>query len=760
MANDQMLFFLAERSCFLCRINLPYFAGASPAARQPMTWEMHVLGFIDTSVDPSQGPRVFTFKTDLGDPQFIVNPTLTLPSYSGRVTIAVVHQRPLSKYRPAYFAHQSCCKVVALLQRKLACRELYSLAVQTCELLPKDCWGQERPWHLASLAGTVETGIVDTQSTSLGSWLSKCAKLPTEMQNHILKHIQGTNSLVSSLMTALHTSTASRCRSLASIPSHPRVKSLLPAEYVDIAHVCASFVTLFGRPYLASLEVFHKQGHGDAAHQQCLEIRINAVRKVEFITGMHGISAIRFYFCDGSVSDWLGDARRGWRSRPIEVTRSDIYFPRHGQRAIVDRFAELFARRPETAPLQVLWDATWNPSKHGVPFVAQFFRHQLAERSSCFPGRPMCRYMPLLLDGQYARGITVYTTCFGISCIVVHRDDTHQAVSTPHKRGLPTTFYFRQGERIVTLGLVTTGHTNFQYGPFLMFKTNNNRIAYFGPPSSLSDSTARWVSMIPEQINGECAVMGLIVDQLAMMKGSFKTLGVCCKAIEGTANLDETVASPFGLNVIRLALPKGLRKPPFKTDTVFTRAQLSYIRQLRVLCRGVDARDPNQGLRWCGLWIYHNDGSTETLGLWDDFLTKDARIIYDAETDGPLIRIAFRLRRRMPGEGNPGGQSEYIVNIAAIVASQDDPESTEDTGDIGDPQSEGRSDLLSNGDRVVEFRCCALQPVSPHFHAVTTEETASCAVVLTWYTFSRSSGTSPSRPITLTEILQKLWAIP
>lgn len=449
---------------------------------------------IDTSVDPSHGPRVFTFKTDLGDPQFIVYPTLTLPSHGGRITIALAHKRPHNKYRQAYFAHQACCKVVALLQRKLACRELYSLAVQTCELLPRDCWGQERSWHLASLAGTIETGIVNTQNTRLGSCLLKCAKLPPEMQNYILKYVQGA-SLVSCLMTAIHTSTASRCHSLATIHSHPGVKSLLPADHVDIAHVCASFVTLFGRPYLAALEIFHKECHGDAANQRCLEIRINAVRRVEFITGMHGISAIRFYLRDGSVSDWLGDTRRGWRSRPIEVTRSDIYFPKHvrallnhwrdaalfsaltysrnkqGQKAVVERFAELFAARPENAPLQVLWDATWTPSKHGVPFVAQSVRNRLAEQSGCFPGRPMCRYMPLQLDGQYARGITVYTTCFGISCIVVHRNDTHQAVPTPHRRGLPTTFYFREGERVVTLGLVITGYANSQRGPFLMVRS-------------------------------------------------------------------------------------------------------------------------------------------------------------------------------------------------------------------------------------------------------------------------------------------------
>jgi hypothetical protein len=231
-------------------------------------------------------------------------------------------------------------------------------------------------------------------------------------------------------------------------------------------------------------------------------------------------------------------------------------------------------------------------------------------------------------------------------------------------------------------------------------------------------------------MKGECVVTGLIVDQLAMMKGSFKTLGVCCKPTEVTADMDETVNSWSGLQVIRLPLPNVLQKPPTKTDTVFTRAQLLNIKQLRILHRDVDTSDPQRGLRWCGLWIQHHDGTTDTLGLWDDFLTKNARIIYDAETDGRLARIAFQLRRRLPGEGKPGGQYEYIVNIAAKVVPHDYPEIPEDIENFQYKDC-SESYTIPNGDRVVEFKTCASQPVSICSHKATIVETALCTLVLT-----------------------------
>ncbi|PTB70597.1 hypothetical protein BBK36DRAFT_139084 [Trichoderma citrinoviride] len=191
------------------------------------------------------------------------------------------------------------------------------------------------------------------------------------------------------------------------------------------------------------------------------------------------------------------------------------------------------------------------------------------------------------------------------------------------------------------------------------------RAAYFGPPSSLSEPTARWVSLIPDQMKKGCVVMGLIVDQLAMTKGSFKTLGVCCKATEEGAS-HETADSLSGQRVTLPAIPEVLRKPSFNTDTVLTRAKLSNIKQLRVLQRDVDVSESNKGLRWCGLWIHHHDGTTETLGLWDDYLTKNARIIYDAERDGRLIRMLFRLRRKLP----------------VVVAPCDDAETAKHTGDV------------------------------------------------------------------------------
>ena len=237
-----------------------------------------------------------------------------------------------------------------------------------------------------------------------------------------------------------------------------------------------------------------------------------------------------------------------------------------------------------------------------------------------------------------------------------------------------------------------------------------NRAAYFGPPSSLSEPTARWVSLIPDQMKKGCVVMGLIVDQLAMTKGSFKTLGVCCKATEEGAS-HETADSLSGQRVTLPAIPEVLRKPSFNTDTVLTRAKLSNIKQLRVLQRDVDVSESNKGLRWCGLWIHHHDGTTETLGLWDDYLTKNARIIYDAETDGRLIRMLFRLRRKLPVVGKPN-QSEYVVNISTLVAPCDDAETAKHTGDV---QKGDRGEVGPDGDRIVEFETCASRPVSLHY---------------------------------------------
>lgn len=105
-------------------------------------------------------------------------------------------------------------------------------------------------------------------------------------------------------------------------------------------------------------------------------------------------------------------------------------------------------------------------------------------------------------------------------------------------------------------------------------------------------------------------------------------------------------------------------------------AQLYDIKHLRVLLR--DARDYNNNHMWrCGgLWILHGDGSIETIGCWDESLTKYSKTIYK-ETDGQLTRVIFRSR-----EGRhpliPSEIVRYIVDIHVRVvphgSEQEDPD--------------------------------------------------------------------------------------
>jgi hypothetical protein len=80
----------------------------------------------------------------------------------------------------------------------------------------------------------------------------------------------------------------------------------------------------------------------------------------------------------------------------------------------------------------------------------------------------MCRYLPLQQDGHHVKGMTVYTSYYGTSSIILHGGNSDVVVSTPNRRGSPISFYFSEGEEIVTIGLVIIGFYDAQFGPYLM----------------------------------------------------------------------------------------------------------------------------------------------------------------------------------------------------------------------------------------------------------------------------------------------------
>ncbi|KAM6481303.1 hypothetical protein HDV62DRAFT_391501 [Trichoderma sp. SZMC 28011] len=535
---QNVFIYLAEAHCILCRVALPYYPGINVFRINAKDWEKDIVGLFDLAADSTNGPLVVAIKTTLTEKYPIIGTNVMVRHKGGEAAITIVRERPNIKHRPFFFAHKLCVNAIESLRGGPIHEELYDLAIQTQEILPRDCWGEEPPTHLASFSSTIQSNIVDTENTDLGTCLSRCCNLPPELQSHILTYLhENGNNVVFSLMTALHTFTVGRSLLAPVLLNQPPLGDVFRVEYVDKIHICASITSVFGRSYLWGLETSYSQSHQPTPGKQCIDLSLNSIRKMEFILGMYGITAVRFHMDTDLVTPWLGDARKGWRCKPIDFTRENVAFPRS-------------------------------------------------------------------------------------------------------------------------------------------FKTNLDRIAYFGPAGSLTDPTIQWVSLIPDHLKEKCTVAGLIVDQMAISYNCFRTIGAHCTPKEGVVGSHKSPTSSSGQHLVLPEAPRILRRFGFRNFAVVSSAQLYDIKHLRVLLR--DARDYNNNRMWrCGgLWILHGDGSIETIGCWDESLTKYSKTIYK-ETDGQLTRVIFRSR-----EGRhpliPSEIVRYIVDIHVRVvphgSEQEDPD--------------------------------------------------------------------------------------
>ncbi|KAL7963300.1 hypothetical protein V8C34DRAFT_267811 [Trichoderma compactum] len=709
---QNVFIYLAEAHCVLCRAALPYYPGINVFRVNALDWEKDIVGIFDLAPDSSKGPTVVAIKTTLNEQFPIIGSNVVVKHKGGQEMIIVARDRPNIKHRPFFFAHQLCWKAIESLPGNPDHREIYDVALQTQEILPRDCWGEEPPTHLASFLSTIQSGNVDTENTDLGSCLLRCSQLPPELQYRILENLHGNgNTIAFSLMTALQTFITGRLLLMPALPNQITPGPSFNVDHVGTVHVCASLVNVFGRSYMWGLDFLQNPSHRPTPGKECMEVRLNSIRQMEFILGMFGITSIRFHMDDHSVTPWLGDARKGWRCKLIDFTSKHIGFPKSGQKDLVKRFAELLVQTAKKdAPLNVLWDASSRLLQGGVSFIAHYYTEPHCGRPSAFLGLPMCRYLPLRLDGHHARAITAYVFDFGMGCIVVHGKAGPHWVSAPLRKGVARTFYFKDGEEIITLGLVTAGDRTRPYGPFLLFKTNLNRIAYFGPAMSLVDTTARWVSLIPDHLDKKCAVTGLIVDQMATSYNCFKTIGAHCRPQEGIAADHKSPTSSSGLHLVLPDRPRVVRRLGFGNFSVVNSAKLYDIKQLRVLLK--DARDfeNNRTYRYCGLWLLYGDESVETIGSWDESLTQYAKVIYNV-ADGRLTRVNFRLK-----EGRHPCVYSEVVRYVSKITTRVVPHGSDEE----DPDEEPWR-FTQTGDYLVHCKISYSKKVSARFNAIDEE---------------------------------------
>ncbi|KAL6896360.1 hypothetical protein GGI43DRAFT_410884 [Trichoderma evansii] len=678
----------AEPYCILCRRTMPtlrdFHVEAVP--REYMPWETAVLGLVDIRDSPSGAPRIFTFKANLNRKQYgrrgmfcSFQPTFNLISRKGKRGKKIQKKLNVLAFYPpghrlVFFIHRTCWKLAQTLRPKLSGADLYDFALKLREATPRYCWEASDPWQLVSFSNGNAIGNLD-----LESWLSKCAQLPIELQWRILSHVHTGDKLTFSLLAAVKTLSLLDVFSSALPPHGPSVESLIPDSDTAMVHLYASFIQLFGLNYIHHVRIFDKPLVHDDWNHQHIEVNISMICKIEFIVGLMGILAVRFYFRDGSNSSWLGSARKGWRYGPLDIHPQDIAILNSDHRNIFEELAKFLHRHlkldmhSKDLPFQPFWDITQDLPKSGESFMvvsdSQFLSdRQFYSKLKYFPVQAMCKYLPFRENGCYIKGMTVYTSRQGTSGIVLHWKGSDLAVpSSQQRQGTPTSFYFLEGEEIITASLVVYNCNLSPIGPYLMFKTNLERFAYFGPRLRLSDPSARYISLIPDRLEQRCAIMGLIVDQNGVSNGNFTNIGVHCQPREDSNTTEAMVSSPklqFSLPTQKKEFIRGLFGYT-REDTNITTANLTNIKQLRVQRRPFDELAPT-GLRCTGLSIHHTDESIETLGSWDGSSTTPSEIIYDSETDGHLKRLIFHLTIDRTHQQYSTPYAYYMCSIVAV----------------------------------------------------------------------------------------------
>ncbi|UKZ60462.1 uncharacterized protein TrAtP1_001740 [Trichoderma atroviride] len=659
--------YAAEQHCVLCRNKVLFYSSTCSEFDDEIdlenveNWETAVLalGFTDpkTSGNADTTPHVFCFEAHM-----VFLDSVYWADSNMRVCIKPCGTPNTAG--PVFFVHSACRELAQMSESKPSYADLYNLGLQLRETMPRDCFKALNPEYLASFAsgGTIA-------GSEWKMFLLKCAQLPFEVQSRILGYASA-DITAFSLLTGLTTSSLGLVSSLAVSPHPDGITDLMSNFNTKTVHLCGSFNNIFGVDYLSHVEILNAPIYCDTLTRRYarIEVNINRIRNIEFTLGPVGVLALRFYSTDGSKSSWLGNAARGWRCGPIDITLEDIHLMKNGHKNVLNQLAHAYQRQfggvkySEELPLRVLWDVTRDLPDSGESFLGETYKEREPHFRvlKYFGPQVMCSYLPLRENGIPVKGITVYACDKGTNSVIVHTRSSDLVVSATGRRGTPTSFYFRDGEEIVTMGLAAIDDGMAQYGPYLTFKTNQQRSMFFGPPLMLYGPIARYVSLIPDRLKPGCAVAGLIVNTLLKSENKLTMFGAHCEPRQ-YPGITEKIASVPEWQVSHPAMPDMVMKSWFPGQVKVTTAELTRIKQLRAQYRRIM---PHWGLRCAGLLIHHTDDSTETVGCWDGSLTTPSELIYDSETDGELYRLVFHLTFR-PYLPNVNEASYYMSKIVA-----------------------------------------------------------------------------------------------
>ncbi|KAI9170866.1 hypothetical protein HJFPF1_00341 [Paramyrothecium foliicola] len=618
-----------ERFCFLCRTALPW--SASPdlyplrCGHDYSGWETDVIALFELNTNDPK-PTVHAYKTNLSERNFFTGGPLALRNGKGEtqyvyyILSGAVHgaSARVSDY-PSVMAHVSCWKLVRKLHPDTTFTKLYKLALRLLPILPRKARGETKPFDAVSFLQPEQN---QSESDEL---ISRCSRLPPELQRNILNQLPP--CIVRSMLTTFYVAQTFVPLLTAEPKLGAEVFTIPRTGYAESAVVKfrASTVNILGFHYLRDLHVTEEDGVEEStAH--CIPVKIAEIRSARFVLGVHGISAIRFGYGDGSSSPWLGEMSeglhgivRGDATTPLSVMHDGIKVIRLG-------FERLSSERTSVWPNRAIWDTNPELLEDCELQLITFDRN--AVHLSRYPGWRICRYLSLEDGPEYATGLTVYVAKTSILGIAVHGKIPRKfgdCSENKYAQSTPQHFALQPGERIRSLWVHTLIHHQAAFtNPLLFVVTDRDRSAFLGPQREIHSTWAEWTRITPDNMG---VVRGLFFDVHCEGIFGLNTYGVAVTYPKSNPGPGDQLAQP---EVLTTATASAfLREHDKGLVTIASLGNISTI-HLRTV-----------GDRCKAMYIKYSDEASVALGRWDPTVTEGIVELYDYVKHGQLQSIGF-----------------------------------------------------------------------------------------------------------------------
>ncbi|CAG9988864.1 unnamed protein product [Clonostachys byssicola] len=499
-------------------------------------------------------------------------------------------------------------------------------------------WYLSRPLNGTSSRPTLPAGLSTT--TELGQLVETIRKsLPVELQGLIYRNVSGLFRFLAGASFTLN--------ELDENAGPDRGVVINPVPHHSVKFLRATSTIILGEECLTNI------GSDNASnYEQDIALQDKPVYGIQVSLGTYGVVALRVIYQDNTTSSWLGFGPRKWTATYKGDDLTKLRTASDGFKLISVGFTNGEVSQPPTNLAHLFFD-----HDKVLPPRAKYLLADMKIPGTQILGNPSARLAQYLdLSHIEIQSLTVVCNIEAIYKIQINGggpklelgDRVAIKPSARDEENFPVTRFFRPGERMTSIHLITRGPDRPMVwkGPFLLVRTSKSRTLYFGTFVLPFLQPLHVSSFEPEGIR---EILGLFIDPTNINPGKINTLGVCLGS------------SLPGLEQAGLRVPTYRRDAePLMFPSVYPFAAfLSRTTLLNVITLKVQ----KFGDRCIGMCVERERGIIETLGMWDPVRLDTISSIY-SHRQGPLQPLTFIY------SAAPEPLKRYVEDIV-VAASPD-----------------------------------------------------------------------------------------